>query len=356
MSDAVPRGGSDRRCAGAGLRGVMCPRIRPPIAEQRSDVAGARLERGDSMFFYLFRRLLQAIPTLLLVITVSFFLMRLAPGGPFDNEIQAPPEIEANLKAAYHLDQPLLTQYVRYLDNLLHGDLGPSFKYRDRSVNDLIATGFPVSARLGVWAMALALLVGVPLGIWAALRHNRGSDYAVMGLALAGIAVPNFVVAPVLALLFSVTLGWLPAGGWGDGQWRYLLLPVLALAIPQVAYIARLMRGSMIEVLASPHIRTARAKGLSTAAVVWRHALRPASMPLLSYLGPAMVGIITGSVVIEQIFGLPGIGRFFVQAALSRDYTLVMGVVVFYGVLIVGFNLLVDVLYSVLNPQIRYED
>lgn len=308
------------------------------------------------MFFYVIRRLLQAVPTLLLVITLSFFLMRLAPGGPFDSDIQAPPEIEANLKAAYHLDQPLMTQYVIYLGNLLHGDLGPSFKYRDRSVNDLIATGFPVSAKLGVTAMLLALLAGVPLGIWAAIRHNRVTDYAVMGVALAGIAVPNFVVAPVLALLFSVTLGWLPAGGWGDGDWRHMALPVLALAIPQVAYIARLMRGSMIETMNSPHIRTARAKGLSGTEVVLHHALRSALAPLLSYLGPAMVGIVTGSVVIEQIFGLPGIGRYFVQAALSRDYTLVMGVVVFYGVLIVLFNLVVDLLYGVLNPQIRYED
>lgn len=312
--------------------------------------------KATYMVLYILRRLLQAVPTLLLVITLSFFLMRLAPGGPFDSEIQAPPEIEANLKAAYHLDQPLMTQYFIYLGNLARGDLGPSFKYRDRSVNDLIATGFPVSARLGLWAMALALLCGVPLGIWAAMRHNRATDHAVMGVALAGIAIPNFVVAPVLALLFSVTLGWLPAGGWGDGQWRYILLPVVALAIPQVAYIARLMRGSMIETMSSPHIRTARAKGLSAVEVVLHHALRPALAPLLSYMGPAMVGIVTGSVVIEQIFGLPGIGRYFVQAALSRDYTLVMGVVVFYGVLIVLFNLLVDLLYGWLNPQIRYED
>ena len=305
------------------------------------------------MVSFVFMRLLQAVPTLLLVITLSFFLMRLAPGGPFDSEIQAPPEIEANLKAAYHLDKPLLTQYVLYLGNVVRGDLGPSFQYRDRRVNDLIATGFPVSLRLGVWAMALALLVGLPLGIWAALRHNRATDHAVMAVALAGIAVPNFVVAPVLALVFGVTLAWLPAGGWGDGHWRYLLLPVVALALPQVASIARLMRGSMIEALASPHIRTARAKGLTPAQVVVRHALRPALLPLVSYLGPAVVGIITGSVVIEQIFGLPGIGRYFVQAALSRDYTLVLGVVIFYGVLIVLFNLLVDLLYGWLNPQIR---
>lgn len=184
------------------------------------------------MVSFVFMRLLQAVPTLLLVITLSFFLMRLAPGGPFDSEIQAPPEIEANLKAAYHLDKPLLTQYVLYLGNVVRGDLGPSFQYRDRRVNDLIATGFPVSLRLGVWAMALALLVGLPLGIWAALRHNRATDHAVMAVALAGIAVPNFVVAPVLALVFGVTLAWLPAGGWGDGHWRYLLLPVVALALP----------------------------------------------------------------------------------------------------------------------------
>ncbi|NWO56532.1 oligopeptide ABC transporter permease OppB [Chromohalobacter israelensis] len=308
------------------------------------------------MLTYTLKRLLMAVPTLLIVITISFFLMRIAPGGPFDGERQLPPEIEANLKAAYHLDEPLPQQYLRYMGNLLQGDFGPSFKYKDFSVTELIAQGFPVSLEIGGLAILLALLVGLPLGVVAALRRNSGLDYAVMGAALAGIAVPNFVIAPILALVFGVLLAWLPAGGWNGGALPNLILPVIALSIQQVAYIARMMRASMIEVLGSHYIRTARAKGLSERQVIWRHAIRPALLPVTSYLGPAIAGIITGSVVIEQIFGIPGIGRYFVQAALNRDYTLVMGTVVFYGALIVLMNLLVDLLYSALDPQIRYDD
>ncbi|MEO1855014.1 oligopeptide ABC transporter permease OppB [Chromohalobacter israelensis] len=308
------------------------------------------------MLTYTLKRLLMAVPTLLIVITISFFLMRIAPGGPFDGERQLPPEIEANLKAAYHLDEPLPQQYLRYMGNLLQGDFGPSFKYKDFSVTELIAQGFPVSLEIGGLAILLALLVGLPLGVVAALRRNSGLDYAVMGAALAGIAVPNFVIAPILALVFGVLLAWLPAGGWNGGALPNLILPVIALSIQQIAYIARMMRASMIEVLGSHYIRTARAKGLSERQVIWRHAIRPALLPVTSYLGPAIAGIITGSVVIEQIFGIPGIGRYFVQAALNRDYTLVMGTVVFYGALIVLMNLLVDLLYSALDPQIRYDD
>nr|WP_298380242.1 oligopeptide ABC transporter permease OppB [uncultured Halomonas sp.] len=308
------------------------------------------------MLSYILKRLLMAIPTLLIVITLSFFLMRIAPGGPFDGERQLPPEIEANLMAAYHLDEPLPMQYLRYMGNLLQGDFGPSFKYKDFSVTDLIAQGFPVSLELGFWAILLALAIGLPLGIIAALKRNTAVDYAVMGTALAGIAVPNFVIAPILALVFGVTLAWLPVGGWNGGAWQNMVLPVIALSIQQIAYIARMMRASMIEVLSSHFIRTARAKGLSESKVILRHALQPALLPVLSYLGPAIAGIITGSVVIEQIFGIPGIGRYFVQAALNRDYTLVMGTVVFYGALIVLLNLIVDLLYSVLDPQIRYDD
>ncbi|MHA3026110.1 oligopeptide ABC transporter permease OppB [Chromohalobacter israelensis] len=308
------------------------------------------------MLTYTLKRLLMAVPTLLTVITISFFLMRIAPGGPFDGERQLPPEIEANLKAAYHLDEPLPQQYLRYMGNLLQGDFGPSFKYKDFSVTELIAQGFPVSLEIGGLAILLALLVGLPLGVIAALRRNSGLDYAVMGAALAGIAVPNFVIAPILALVFGVLLAWLPAGGWNGGALPNLILPVIALSIQQIAYIARMMRASMIEVLGSHYIRTARAKGLSERQVIWRHAIRPALLPVTSYLGPAIAGIITGSVVIEQIFGIPGIGRYFVQAALNRDYTLVMGTVVFYGALIVLMNLLVDLLYSALDPQIRYDD
>ncbi|MCT8468230.1 oligopeptide ABC transporter permease OppB [Chromohalobacter canadensis] len=308
------------------------------------------------MLTYTLKRLLMAVPTLLIVITISFFLMRIAPGGPFDGERQLPPEIEANLEAAYHLDEPLPQQYLRYMGNLLQGDFGPSFKYKDFSVTELIAQGFPVSLEIGGLAILLALLLGLPLGIIAALRRNTMIDYTVMGTALAGIAVPNFVIAPILALVFGVLLAWLPAGGWNGGALPNLVLPVIALSIQQIAYIARMMRASMIEVLGSHYIRTARAKGLSERQVIWRHAIRPALLPVTSYLGPAIAGIITGSVVIEQIFGIPGIGRYFVQAALNRDYTLVMGTVVFYGALIVLMNLLVDLLYSALDPQIRYDD
>jgi len=307
------------------------------------------------MFGYALRRLLQSVPTLLVVVTLSFFLMRLAPGGPFDGERKLPPEIEANLLAAYNMDQPLYMQYLDYLGGLLVGDFGPSFKYKDFTVTELIWSGFPVSFELGMWAMLIGVVFGVMLGCYAALKQNTPGDYMVMGTAMAGIAIPNFVMAPILTLVFGVMLGWLPAGGWNDGAWENKILPILALALPQVAYIARLTRGSMIEVMGAQFIRTARAKGISERKVVTRHALKSAMLPVVSYLGPATAGVITGSIVIEQIFGIPGIGRYFVQAALNRDYTLVMGTVVFYGGLIIMFNLLVDLIYGWLDPQIRYE-
>ena len=305
------------------------------------------------MLRFAFQRLLGAIPTLLVLIALAFFLIRLAPGGPFDSEKQLPPEIEANLRAAYNLDEPLLMQLGRYLGNLLQGDFGPSFQYRDFTVTELIATGFPVSLRLGALAISLALVLGIAAGTLAALKQNRRTDYAVMGAAMTGISIPNFVMAPLLVLVFAVWLRWLPAGGLGNGEFRYLVLPVIALALPQVAYIARLTRGSMIEVLRSPFIRTARAQGLTTATIVLRHALKPALLPVVSYLGPALAAIVTGSVVVEQIFGVPGLGRFFVQGALNRDYTLVMGVVVFYGTLIIALNFLVDLVYGWLDPRLR---
>lgn len=300
-------------------------------------------------------RLAAAIPTLFLLIALAFFMMRAAPGGPFDTERALPPEVLAQLEQAYHLDEPLWKQFSRYLGGVLQGDLGPSYQYTDYSVQELILQGLPVSLRVGVGAMLLALLVGCSAGIIAALRQNRFTDHAVMTLAMTGMSIPVFVVAPLLILLFAVYLGWLPAGGWQGGDLRQLILPVVALSLPQIAVISRLTRGSMIEVLNSNFIRTARAKGLSTRAVVMRHALRPAMLPVLSYLGPAAAGIITGSVVIEQIFGIPGIGRYFVQAALNRDYTLVMGVVVFYGTLIIAFNFMVDMLYGVLDPRVGRE-
>jgi len=305
------------------------------------------------MFRYALIRFFSAVPALFILITLTFFMMRAAPGGPFDRERDIDPQVRAKLEQAYHLDESLLQQYGRYLSALAHGDLGPSFKYADRSVNELIAAGFPVSLKIGALAMLLALLLGGSLGIAAALKQNGVIDYGVMTLAMLGISIPNYVFAPLAVLLFAVTLGWLPAGGWNDGAISNLVLPVLALAAPQIAYIARLMRGSMIEVLHAPYIRTARAKGLSERVVILRHALRPALLPVLSYLGPASAGIITGSVVIEQIFGIPGIGRHFVTAALNRDYTVVMGVVIFYGVLVILFNFIVDVLYGVLDPRAR---
>lgn len=306
------------------------------------------------MLRYSLRRLLGAIPTLLVLIAFAFLLIRAAPGGPFDSERKLLPEVEANLRAAYHLDEPLPQQFVRYLGGLLRFDFGPSFQYRDYTVTELIMTGFPVSLRLGAAAIVMALLVGVAAGSIAALRQNSGTDYAVMAVSMTGISIPNFVVAPLLVLLFAIHLGWLPAGGLGGGSIRNMVLPVIALALPQIAYIARLTRGSMIEVLHSPFVRTARAQGLSTRRILIRHALKPALLPVVSFLGPAAAAVITGSVVIEQIFSVPGLGRFFVTGALNRDYTLVMGVVVFYGVLIILFNLLVDLAYAWLDPKVRY--
>jgi oligopeptide transport system permease protein len=302
---------------------------------------------------YSIRRLLGAIPTLLILIAVSFLLIRAAPGGPFSTERQLLPEIEANLRATYHLDEPLYRQFGRYLWGLAHFDFGPSFQYRDYTVTELVETGFPVSLRLGGLAILIALFIGTFAGCVAALRQNKPLDHGVMAVAMTGISIPNFVMAPLLILIFAVYLHWLPAGGLGDS--RNLVLPVIALALPQIAYLARLTRGSMIEVLRSNFIRTARAQGLPTGQIVLRHALKPALLPVVSYLGPATAGVITGSVVVEQIFGVPGLGRFFVTAALNRDYTLVMGVVVFYGVLIIVFNFLVDLAYAWLDPKVKLE-
>lgn len=307
------------------------------------------------MFRYSLKRLGTALPTLFIIITLAFFLIRLAPGGPFDAERPVSAEIAENLNKVYHLDDPLLLQYGHYLLNLLQGDFGPSFKYVDYSVTELILSGFPVSLRLGGIAMLLALVLGTLLGTQAALRQNSRWDYAAMTLAMTGIAIPAFVMAPLLALIFGIYLPWLPVAGWDGGDWRYQVLPILALSLPQIAYIARLSRASMIETLHSPYIRTARAKGLSSKLILFRHASRGALLPVISYLGPATAGIITGSVVIEQIFSIPGIGRYFVQGALNRDYTLVMGVVIFYATVIISLNLLVDLIYGWLDPRVRYE-
>jgi oligopeptide transport system permease protein len=299
-------------------------------------------------------RLLGLIPTLLMLITIAFFLIRVAPGGPFDSEKALPDEIRLNLEAKYHLDEPLLQQYFRYLGQIVTLDFGPSFQYKDWTVNELIALGFPVSLTIGGLAMLLAFFVGSLVGVVAAMRQNSASDYTLMGFAMVGVSIPNFVIAPFLILILAVYLGWLPAGGW---EWSasYMVLPVITLALPVIAYIARLMRGSMIEVLHSNYIRTARAKGLPESLIVWRHALKPALLPVISFMGPATAGLITGSVVIERIYSIPGLGSYFVQGALNRDYTLVMGVVIFYGCVIVLLNFIVDMLYAWLNPKIRYD-
>jgi len=303
---------------------------------------------------YTLLRILGAIPTLLLVIALAFLMVHAAPGGPFADDRAVSPEVEANLRAAYHLDDPLPQQFLRYVAGLVRGDLGPSIRYPDRTVSELIGTAFPYSLQLGALAIALALLVGVGAGTLAALRQNSSLDRIVTGLSMTGISIPVFVVAPVLVLLFAVKLQWLPAGWSGaSGAGKYVL-PVITLALPQLAYIARLTRASMIDVLGRDFIRTARAQGLGTATVVRVHALKPAMLPVLSYLGPAIAAILTGSVVVEEVFGIPGLGQFFVRGALNRDYTLVLGIVVFYASLIVALNLVVDILYGVIDPRVRY--
>jgi oligopeptide transport system permease protein len=302
---------------------------------------------------YALLRLLGAIPTLLLVIVLAFLMVHAAPGGPFDHERALPPEIEANIAKAYKLDEPLPQQFINYLSGLLQGDLGPSYSYRDRTVSELIGGAFPLSLRIGAMAMLLATIVGVSAGTFAALRKDSPLDRAVMAFAMTGISIPVFVIAPVLVLFLAVQLHWLPAGWSGSkGIGRYVL-PVVSLALPQIAYIARLTRASMIEVLQSDFVRTARAQGLGTAAVVRLHALKPAMLPVLSYMGPAIAAILTGSVVVEEIFGIPGLGQHFVRGALNRDYTLVLGIVIFYATLVVLLNLVVDLLYGAIDPRIR---
>jgi oligopeptide transport system permease protein len=305
------------------------------------------------MMGYALRRFLGAIPTLFVIITLAFFMMRAAPGGPFDSQRKLTPEVERNIKAAYDLDKPLYRQYLIYLGKVAHGDLGPSYKNKDFTVVQLIATGLPVSARLGLSAMTLALLLGTALGAWAALNQNRWEDYSVMTLAMLGITIPTFVTAPILTLLLGIYAGWLPVGGWNAGALANMILPVTVLALPQVAIVARLMRGSMVEVLRANYIRTARAKGLPAHRIVLSHALRAAALPLVSYLGPALAAILTGSLVVEEIFGLPGIGRYFVQGALNRDYTLVLGVVICYAALVLALNFLADIAYGLLDPRVR---
>jgi oligopeptide transport system permease protein len=306
------------------------------------------------MIHFILRRLLTALPTLFIVVTLSFLLMRLAPGGPFDLEHPLDARVMDNLRRIYQLDRPLHEQYLTYLGTLMRGDFGPSFFIRDFSVGELLAQGLPVSMRLGASALALALLIGGPLGIWAAFRQNESADHMVMGLATVGITIPSFVVAPLLQIVFGLSLAWLPVGGWNGGAVRNTILPIVALSLPQVAVIARMTRASMIETLRANHIRTLRAQGLS-GWTIGVHALRASALPVVSYLGPAAAALLTGSVVVETIFGIPGIGRYFVEGALNRDYTLVMGTVVVVALFVLVFNLVVDVLYALLDPRVRLD-
>jgi oligopeptide transport system permease protein len=307
------------------------------------------------MIGYFIRRLGGAIPTLFTIITLSFFLTRAAPGGPFDQEQSLPAEIVANLQSAYGLDQPVWVQYGRYLRALAHGDFGPSFRYKDFTVTELIEQGFPVTLEIGTAALILALALGIAIGIFAALHHHSPADYAAMSLAVLGLAMPSFVILPLLGLLFGIYLHWLPVAGWEPGSLRHLALPVIALTLPPLAYVARLTRGGMIDTLKSPFVRTALSKGLPLHTVILRHALRPALVPVAGYLAPAVASIMTGSLVVESIAGLPGVGRYLVQGALNRDYTLVLGMVVLYSTLLIGMGLLVDLLYAWLDPRVRFE-
>ncbi|CAN7320537.1 oligopeptide ABC transporter permease OppB [Pararhizobium sp. LjRoot255] len=307
------------------------------------------------MISFVLRRLASAVPTLFIVVTISFFLMRFAPGGPFNLERPLPPQTMANLMATYHLDQPLWNQYLTYIGNAVTGDFGPSYIYKDNTVAELIGKGLPYSMELGFFALLLALVGGVLAGTIAALRQNSFLDFLIMSVSTVGVTVPNFVVGPVLTLIFAITLAWLPAGSWGDGSLRFLILPMIALALPQLAVFARLTRGSMIEALHTDHIRTARAYGLPTRVVVVTHAMRAAMLPVVSYLAPAAAALLTGSAVVETIFTIPGVGRYFVLGALNRDYTLVMGTVVLIAIFVIVFNLVVDILYGLLDPRVRHD-
>lgn len=307
------------------------------------------------MLGYAVRRIAGTVPTLLILITLSFFVIRLAPGGPFDEEHALAPQVRANLDHLYGLDRPLGAQYLHYLDGLAHGDFGVSYKLRDESVAGLIAQGLPVSAEVGFAALVLAILGGIPVGIWAALRQGGAVDHAVTALATLAIALPAFVTGPLLALLFGLALRWLPVAGWQPGDPVYLILPAVTLALPVGASIARLMRGSLLETSGASFVRTARARGLGPGRVLWRHALRPALLPVVSYLGPAATYVFTGSLVVETVFALPGTGRYLVEGALDRDYTLVMGMIVLYGALTLLCNLAADLLYGWLDPRVRHD-
>ncbi|MEL7178873.1 MAG: oligopeptide ABC transporter permease OppB [Pseudomonadota bacterium] len=307
------------------------------------------------MLSFIIRRLAVAIPTLLILVVLSFILMYAAPGGPFNSERPLPPEVLANIEAKYGLDQPFWKQIVNYVVSVVtQFDFGPSFQYKDRSVNDIIAQGFPVTLTYGFWSFVVAVVVGVSLGVAAAIKQNSWIDYLAVGVSIGAQVLPNFVMAPILLLVFTLWLGWLPGGGWSGGQWQFLIMPVIALSTSYMASIARITRSSMLEVLNTNFIRTAQAKGLPMRRVIWRHAMKPTLLPVLSYLGPAFVGMITGSVIIDVFFSTGGIGQFFVNSAFNRDYSVIMGITILVGTLTILFNLVVDILYAWIDPKIRY--
>ncbi len=305
------------------------------------------------MLRFIVNRLLQAIPVLFIIVTLTFFMARLAPGGPFSQERRVSERIMEQMNEQYGLNDPLLVQYVNYLDNVLQGDLGYSYKYAGRTVNEIIGESFPASAELGFWAFLVALLLGIPAGVLAAVNRNTLLDYLPMSGAMIGICLPTFVLGPLLALVFGLKLGWFSVSGWFMPSDR--VLPAITLGLLYAAYIARLTRGGMLDVLSQDYIRTARAKGLSEFTVVVRHGLKGGLLPVVAYLGPAIAGLITGSFVVETLFQIPGLGRHFVNAALNRDYTLLLGVVVFYAVLIIILNLCADIIQALMNPRIRHE-
>lgn len=306
------------------------------------------------MLRYAIRRVLSALPIAFIAVTVCFFVLRAAPGGPFDTGRPLPPEVLANVRAYYNLDQPLFVQYLLYIGGVLRGDLGPSMASYDFSVSDLMAIGLPFSLMLGFTAFVIATAIGVLVGMISAVNQNRWPDYLLVLVIMIGVIVPNFLIGALLQLYFGVYLKWLPAGGWTAGSIAHLILPVIVLSWPHAARISRLMRGSMIETLGTNYVRTAKAKGLGARLVLARHAIKPALIPVVSYLGPGLSYLLTGSLVVEQIFGLPGIGRYFITAALNRDYGLVLGTTLFYMLLIIALNLIVDLVYAWLDPKVRY--
>lgn len=306
---------------------------------------------------YIIKRLLGIIPTLLVIITISFFIVRVAPGGPFDGERALPEVVKRNIEAKYHINDPLIMQYGRYMFDVLRGDLGPSYRYKDHDVNFYIFESLPNSMILGVIAISISIIFGITSGMLAALRQNTWVDYLSMAFAVIGISVPLFVIGPVLQYVFAMKLQWLPTSGWftsGDG-WKTVILPAITLAFAHFATIARLTRSSMLDTLRSDYIRTAKAKGMKNSTIIFKHTMKGTMLPIVSYLGPAFAGIITGSVVVEQVFRIPGLGKFFVQSSFNRDYTLIVGVVIVYSVILVIMNFIVDILYSLLDPRITYK-